>query len=301
MAINESFAEASNLLVYGSMGAYTLSMFTFATAFAQGRDREINPENGRKAGNIAMSLSWLGTILLGAGVLMRGLSAGRVPWGNMYEFSITGTFGIMLVFMVASLKRDLRWLGLFIILPALLTLGLAITVLYTESAQLIPALKSYWLLIHVSAAIVSAGVFTIGASVSVLQLMVSRVESRVAAGLSPGRFESVARRVPSSKVLDLFSYKLHAFVFPLWTFTVVAGAIWARSAWGRYWGWDPKETWSFITWVGYAAYLHARITVGWKGNRAAVVALIAFSTIIFNFFIVNIVFPGLHSYSGVNK
>ena len=301
MAINESFAQASNMFVYGSMAAYTFSMFTFATAFAQGRDRETNPENGRKAGNVAMSLSWLGTVLLAAGVLLRGLSAGRVPWGNMYEFSITGTLGIMAVFMVASLKRDLRWLGLFIIVPALLTLGLAITVLYTESAQLIPALKSYWLLIHVSAAIVSAGVFTVGASVSVLQLMVSRVESRVAAGLAPGRLESVARRVPSSKVLDLFSYKLHAFVFPLWTFTVVAGAIWARSAWGRYWGWDPKETWSFITWVGYAAYLHARITVGWKGNRAAWIALIAFSTVIFNFFVVNILFPGLHSYSGVDK
>ena len=301
MAINETFAQASNMFVYGAMGAYTLAMFSFAGAFAQGRDTETNPENGRKAGNIAMSLSWLGTALLGAGVLMRALSAGRVPWGNMYEFSITGTFGIMAVFLVVSLKRDLRWLGLFIILPALLTLGLAITVLYTESAQLIPALKSYWLLIHVSAAIVSAGIFTIGASVSILQLMVSRVERRVAEGQSPGRLEPVARRVPSSATLDLLSYKLHAFVFPLWTFTVVAGAIWARSAWGRYWGWDPKETWSFITWVGYAAYLHARITVGWKGNRAAVVALIAFSSIIFNFFIVNIVFPGLHSYSGVNK
>jgi cytochrome c-type biogenesis protein CcsB len=301
MAINETFAQASNMFVYGSMGAYTFAMFSFAASFAQGRDRETNPENGRKAGNISMSLSWLGTILLGAGVLLRGLSAGRVPWGNMYEFSITGTFGIMIVFLAVSLRRDVRWLGLFIILPALLTLGLAITVLYTESAQLIPALKSYWLLIHVSAAIVSAGVFTIGASVSILQLMASHVEQRIADGKEPGRLEKVARRVPSSQVLDLFSYKLHAFVFPLWTFTVVAGAIWARSAWGRYWGWDPKETWSFITWVGYAAYLHARITVGWKGNRAAYIALIAFSTIIFNFFIVNILFPGLHSYSGVNK
>ncbi|MEY2634241.1 MAG: c-type cytochrome biosis protein CcsB [Actinomycetota bacterium] len=298
MAINESYAQISNILVYGSMGAYTFAMFSFATSFAQGRDTEINPSNGRKAGNIAMSLTWLGTFILGAGVLFRGLSASRVPWGNMYEFSISGTFGVMLVLMLISLKRDIRWLGLFIILPALLSLGLAITVLYTESAQLIPALKSYWLLIHVSAAVVSAGVFSIGGVVTILQMMVSRVENRVAAGLTPGRFEAVARRVPNAEVLDVFAYKVHAFVFPLWTFTVVAGAIWARSAWGRYWGWDPKETWAFITWVGYAAYLHARITVGWKGNRAAWIALAAFATFIFNYFIVNFFFQGLHVYSG---
>ena len=299
MAINETFAQASNMFVYGSMGAYTFAMFSFAASFAQGRDRETNPENGRKAGNISMSLSWLGTILLGAGVLLRGLSAGRVPWGNMYEFSITGTFGIMIVFLAVSLRRDVRWLGLFIILPALLTLGLAITVLYTESAQLIPALKSYWLLIHVSAAIVSAGVFTIGASVSILQLMASHVEQRIADGKEPGRLEKVARRVPSSQVLDLFSYKLHAFVFPLWTFTVVAGAIWARSAWGRYWGWDPKETWAFITWVAYAAYLHARVTVGWRGRRAAWLCIFAGSTFLFNYVYVNVWGTGKHTYSGL--
>ena len=298
MAINESYAQVSNLLVYGSMGAYTLAMFGFATSFAQGRDVSINPSSGRKAGNIAMSLTWLGTAVLGAGVLFRGLSAGRVPWGNMYEFSISGTFGLMLVLCWLSLKRDIRWLGLFIILPALLSLGLAITVLYTESSQLIPALKSYWLIIHVSAAVVSAGVFSIGGVVTMLQIMVSRVEKRIAAGLTPGRFEPVARRVPDAETLDVFAYKVHAFVFPLWTFTVVAGAIWARSAWGRYWGWDPKETWAFITWVGYAAYLHARITVGWKGDKAAWIALAAFATFIFNYFIVNFFFEGLHVYSG---
>jgi cytochrome c-type biogenesis protein CcsB len=300
MSVNESLAQASNIFVYGSMAAYTVSMFAFAVSFAQGRDVDTHPENGRRAGNIAMSVTWLGTGLLLVGVVLRGLSVGRAPWGNMYEFSITGTLGVMVVYLLFSLKRDVRWLGLFTVLPALLSLGLAITVLYTEAAQLIPALKSYWLLIHVSAAIISGGVFTLGASISILQLMVSRVEARVAAGQSPGAFEAVARRVPNSSTLDLLAYKAHAFVFPLWTFTVVAGAIWARSAWGRYWGWDPKETWSFITWVGYAAYLHARVTVGWRGNRAAVLALIAFSTFIFNYFIVNLLFEGLHSYAGVD-
>ena len=298
MAVNESLAQASNMFVYGSMGAYAVAMFGFATSFAQGRDKETDATKGRKAGNIAMSLTWLGTLFLGIGVLLRGVSAGRVPWGNMYEFSITGTFGLMAVLLALSLKRDLRWLGLFIVIPALLSLGLAVTVLYTESAQLIPALKSYWLLIHVTAAIVSAGFFVIGAVLTTLQLITAHVEQRVAEGKPAGRWEFVSRRVPASTVLDRLAYQAHAFVFPLWTFTVVAGAIWARSAWGRYWGWDPKETWAFITWVGYAAYLHARITIGWKGTRASIIALIAFSTFIFNYFIVNFFFQGLHVYSG---
>ncbi|MCX6403178.1 MAG: c-type cytochrome biogenesis protein CcsB [Actinobacteria bacterium] len=298
MSVNQTYAELSNMFVYGAMAVYTFAMFAFAASFAQGRDKESNPLNGRKSGNIAMSLSWLGTVVLAGGVLLRGLSAGRVPWGNMYEFSITGTFGVMAVLLVYSLKKDVRWFGLFIILPALLSLGLAVTVLYTESAQLIPALKSYWLLIHVSAAVVSAGMFAIGGVLTILQLLVDREERRLAEGLKPSRMQAITARVPNSQELDLLSYKVHAFVFPLWTFTVVAGAIWARSAWGRYWGWDPKETWAFVTWVGYAAYLHARITVGWKGNRAAYIALIAFLTFIFNYFFVNFFFAGLHVYSG---
>lgn len=298
MPINETFAQLSNIFVYGSMAVYTFAMFAFAASFAQGRDKESKPENGRKAGNIAMSLSWLGTIILGIGVLLRGFSASRVPWGNMYEFSITGTFGVMAVLLIYSFKRDVRWFGLFIIIPALLSLGLAVTVLYTESAQLIPALKSYWLIIHVSAAVASAGLFAIGGVLTILQLLVDGEERRLEAGRAPTRMKWLTERVPNSKELDLLSYKVHAFVFPLWTFTVVAGAIWARSAWGRYWGWDPKETWAFITWVGYAAYLHARITIGWKGNRAAYIALIAFLTFIFNYFFVNFFFTGLHVYSG---
>lgn len=296
--IDQTLAQISNFLVYGAMAAFTVGMFAFATSFAQSRSIEVELVSGRKSGNIGMSVSWLGTFLLAAAVVTRGLAAGRVPWGNMYEFSLAATLGVMLVFLVTSLRRNVRWLGLFVVLPALLSLGLAITVLYTEAAQLIPALKSYWLLIHVTAAIVSAGVFVLGAVLVTLQLIADRVEKRTKAGLPAGKFAAISKRVPDSKTLDLFAYKVHAFAFPLWTFTVVAGAIWARSAWGRYWGWDPKETWSFITWVGYAAYLHARVTVGWKGNKAAYLALFAFGTFIFNYFLVNFFFTGLHSYAG---
>ena len=150
MAINRTLAEYSNTFVYMSMFVLALALFVFAFAFSQTRDE--TKVASRKSGNIAMSLTWLSTLLLLIGVVLRGLSAGRAPWGNMYEYSITGTLLALIVFLVYSLKRDIRWLGLFVVIPALLSLGLAITVLYSESAQLIPALKSYWLIIHVFAA-----------------------------------------------------------------------------------------------------------------------------------------------------
>lgn len=312
MAINESFAMASNDFVYGAMAAYAVSMFAFAASFATNRQRtealvgtgsgvaiaDRPTEPSRRAGNIGLSTMWLGTIFLAAGVVLRGLSAGRVPWGNMYEFAITGALGIAAAYLALSLKRDLRWLGLFIVTPLLLILGAAITVFYVDSAQLIPALRSYWLVIHVGAAVICAGAFTAGAALTVLHMIVARVDARVEAGKEPGRWAFVARRVPDAGTLDTFAYRVHAFAFPLWTFSVIAGAIWARYAWSRYWGWDPKETWAFITWVCYAAYLHARATAGWKGSKAGTLALIAYATFIFNFTLVNLVFAGLHSYSG---
>jgi cytochrome c-type biogenesis protein CcsB len=174
----------------------------------------------------------------------------------------------------------------------LLTLGLAVTVLYTDAEQLQPALQSYWLVIHVVAAVTSAGTFTVGAAINVLYLLRDRAERRGQAGVG------VARRLPAAAELDRLAYRVHAFVFPLWTFAVIAGAIWAENAWGRYWGWDPKETWAFITWVVYAAYLHARATAGWKGRRAAAIALAGFGCFLFNYFVINLVITGLHSYAG---
>ncbi|MFN8168400.1 MAG: c-type cytochrome biogenesis protein CcsB [Candidatus Nanopelagicales bacterium] len=329
MDVNVTLATYSNYLVYGAMAAYTVSMFAFAWSLASMRGRDLVPavavpasaeagsvavatkvattvggpqdgamEPGRRAGNIAMSVMWLGTILLGLGVLLRGLSVGRAPWGNMYEFSITGAFGIALVFLVLSLKRDLRWLGIFVVIPVLLTLGAAVTFLYTDAAQLVPALRNYWLIIHVSAAVVCGGAFCVAAAVTLLFLVADSGERRALAG-KPYRLRWLASRLPESTKLDAMAYRITAFMFPLWTFTIVAGAIWAENAWGRYWGWDPKETWAFITWVAYAAYLHARATAGWKGRKAAVIGLVAFGCFLFNYFGVNILITGLHSYAGV--
>ena len=128
--------------------------------------------------NIGMSLTWLSFFTLLLGVVLRGVWAGRVPWGNMYEFSITAALGILGVFLGMSIRRDLRWLGLFVVTPALLRLGLAVTVLYTEAAQLVPALKSYWLVIHVSAAIICSGAFTFAAATAGLSLVRGRLERK---------------------------------------------------------------------------------------------------------------------------
>lgn len=334
MTVNESLAQISNGLVYASMAVYAGSFLGFAASFAARRvdtesagqldkakavadvrevkasagsstttltktvevtaDEELPP--GRRAGNIAMSLMWLATGLLLAGVIARGFSAGRVPWGNMYEYSISSALAIAAVYLIMSIKRDLRWLGVFVVGAVLLTLGAAVTVLYTDSAQLVPALKSVWLVIHVLAAIICGGAFTIGAAITVMYLVRDRAEQKANGAAVTGWFAS---RVPDAQRLDQMAYRINAFVFPLWTFAVIAGAIWAENAWGRYWGWDPKETWAFITWVIYAGYLHARATAGWRGRKAAVICLLGFVAFIINYFGVNFFASGLHSYAGV--
>ncbi len=290
------------------MGVYTLAFFAHAyeTAWAvrapQGKEGErtegsllvktLDYTRTEKAGRIATAFIILGFLLLFAGVISRGISAGRVPWGNMYEFSITGALAFTGAYLIALRKYDLRWLGLPVSIFVLLILGTAITVLYRPSAPLVPALKSYWLVIHVSAAIMSGGVFLLANTIAAAYLYLDSMEQK-------GERKAWAKRLPSLEVLDQLSYRLVAFVFPLWTFAVIAGAIWAEHAWGRYWGWDPKETWAFITWVAYAAYLHARVTVGWRGRKAAWLCLFAGSTFLFNYIYINIWGTGKHTYSGL--
>nr|WP_206322265.1 c-type cytochrome biogenesis protein CcsB [Streptomyces sp. HNM0575] len=258
-------------------------------------------EQGDLYGRIAVSLTTLAFLLHVAGVLARSLSVQRAPWGNMYEFSTAFSMvavGAYLGFLVA--KKNVRWIGLPLVTTVLLDLGLAVTVLYTDSEQLVPALHSYWLWIHVSLAITCGALFYLGFVSTALYLFRDRYETKLLAGGTPGGFAtSVLERLPSSTSLDRFAYRINAAVFPFWTFTIVAGAIWAGDAWGRYWGWDPKEVWSFITWVAYACYLHARATAGWKGRKAAYLALLAFACFLFNYYGVNIFFNGKHSYAGV--
>jgi cytochrome c-type biogenesis protein CcsB len=296
--MSRSWAFVSNYLVYSAMAVYTLSFIAHAieTAWAvkvpNSTTKTMDYTRTEKVARIATAMMILGFVLLFAGVIARGVSAGRVPWGNMYEFSITGALAFTGAYLGALRKYDLRWLGLLISISVLLTLGTAVTVLYVPSAPLVPALKSPWLVIHVSAAIISGGVFLLSNVIATAYLHLDKMESK-------GERTGWAKRLPSLEVLDQLSYRLVAFVFPLWTFAVIAGAIWAESAWGRYWGWDPKETWAFITWVAYAAYLHARVTIGWRGRRAAWLCLFAGSTFLFNYVYVNVWGTGKHTYSGL--
>lgn len=332
MGNSVTLAEYSNMFVYSSMAVFAIAFFLFTISMAkrtvvkpaavksnakvpvgvgasggasnsdlsEGEVPETvvegSTDNGRRVGNIAFALTWLATALLAAGIVSRGLSAGRPPWGNMYEYSLMIGFVASLLFLVLSLKTDVRWLGVLITGAVLLILGVAVTVLYTESAPLVPALKSYWLVIHVLSITIASGAFTVGAMVTVLYLVRERAERKAGTAELTSGFVS---KLPKAERLDTLSYRIYAFTFPLWTFAVIAGAIWAEAAWGRYWGWDPKETWAFITWVVFAGYLHARATAGWSGRKAAIIALVGFVTIIFNYFFVNFVASGLHSYAGV--
>lgn len=319
----ESVAQISNNLLYSAMVVYAVAMYCYAAELAFGSrartsesalvrasgqadtsyddsgvpvgQREDRRGKAERLGRIAVSLTTLAFGLHLASVVARGVSAGRAPWGNMFEFSVTGSLAVTGVYLVLLARRDVRYLGVFVMLPVLLTLGMAVAVLYTESAQLVPALKSVWLVIHVSAAMIASGILTIAFSQTICYLVQERRERSPVEQRSP----SFMDRLPSAAVLDRSAYRMHAFAFPIWTFAVIAGAIWAENAWGRYWGWDPKETWAFITWMVYATYLHARATAGWRGRKAAYVALLGYSTFLFNYLVVNIWLVGFHSYAGV--
>ncbi len=260
-------------------------------------------ERGDLAGRIAVSLTVLGVLLNAGGVLSRGLSVMRWPWGNMYEFSCAFALSTVSAYLILlAARKNVRWLGLPVVLTAVLTLGLATSVLYTDSEQLVPALHSYWLGIHVTTAIICGGAFHAAFATTALYVGKDSYEKRAAQGIEGGPLgtsASIWQRLPAAATLDKLSYRINAIVFPLWTFTIIAGAIWAEAAWGKYWEWDPKETWSFITWVAYACYLHARATAGWKGRKAAYLALLAFACFVFNYYGVNIFVTGKHSYAGV--
>ena len=287
------WAYLSNDLIYVALFAYAFSFlgYAFATAFSV-KPGGIDRSTTKRSNRIATIFFIIATAALTLGVIARGLSATRVPWGNMYEFSITGALTFAIAYLIIGRKYDLRWLGLPITILILIILGTAITLLYRPSAPLVPALQSTWLVVHVAAAIFSGGLFLLSNTVASAYLWIDRMERR------GGRSE-FAKRLPSLEVLDQLSYRLVAFVFPLWTFAIIAGAIWAEAAWGRYWGWDPKETWSFITWILYAAYLHARVTAGWKGRKAAWLSLIAGSSYLFNYVYINVWGAGRHTYSGL--
>lgn len=249
-----------------------------------------------RVGTSLMVLAWLFHLVA---TVTRGFANGHVPWANLYEFSMIGTLLITAVYLVMLTRVDLRFLGSFISGLVLVLLGAAAANFYVEVTPLAEPLKSVWLIIHVFVASLSVGVFALAFALSGMQLMQSRRERRLAEGVEkPG--PGFLRTLPTALSMENLAYRFAVVGFILWTFTLIAGSIWAQDAWGRYWGFDVKETWTFIIWVLYAGYIHARSTRGWRGNPSAWLSITGFAAVIFNFTIVNIFFKGLHAYSGLS-
>lgn len=248
---------------------------------------------------IGTSLTVLGFVFHLAAAVTRGIAAGRVPWANLYEFAMMGTLLIVAVFLVVLTRLDLRFLGTFITGLVVVLLGLGATNFYVDVSPLMDPLKSVWLVIHVFVASLATAFFALAFALSVIQLMQSRRERLVAEGAAktgPG----FLRTFPNAVRLESLAYMFTIIGFILWTFTLIAGSIWAYYAWSRFWGFDVKETWTFVIWVIYAGYIHARATRGWRGNPSAWLAIVGFSAVIFNFTVVNVFFKGLHAYSGLS-
>jgi cytochrome c-type biogenesis protein CcsB len=233
------------------------------------------------------------------GVITRGLAVHRIPWGDMYEFVTALTCVAVIFFLGLMIRYKAYYLGLFVMGAVVIALGLAQTVIYTAAGPLVPALQSYWLSIHVTAMTVATGTYFVAAVLGVVYLFTARYARLVAAG-GAAASTGIMRRLPAPDVLDRLAYRTVMFAFPIWTFGIIAGAIWADQAWGRYWGWDPTETWAFITWVVYACFLHARATAGWRGKKAQIIQLVGFCCLIFNLVGVSLFVTGLHSYAGLN-
>ncbi|MBS2938485.1 cytochrome c biogenesis protein CcsA [Nocardioides sp. J2M5] len=299
-------ARWSDTLVTTALAIFSLALVAYALTAALTRARAgrarldpavvgpagaVQPSDGpllneHRAGAVSRSataLMVLGTVSLSLAVVARGLAAGRAPWGNMYEFGLTGAASVAVAFLVLSRGRAISSLAPWTVAIVLVLLGVSVTSLYTPVDDLVPVLNSRWLVVHVAAAIIAGGLFTIGAVATVAHLV---------------RQWRNKGDAPADDQLSELAHTVHLVAFPIWTFAVIAGAVWAENAWGRYWGWDPKETWAFITWVFYAAHLHALSTVGWR-RRAGLLAVAGFLAFLFNFFGVNIWIPGLHSYAGV--
>jgi cytochrome c-type biogenesis protein CcsB len=339
MPANLGLAHLSNAFLIVALLCYSLAVLAFAGDFAFGRRRgaaagrqararvpelvgvgadggapgDVAPADSPAPGSASRSRPepasrWIRAALVATtvglaahvlGVITRGLAVHRIPWGDMYEFVTALTCVAVIFFLGLMIRYKAYYLGLFVMGAVVIALGLAQTVIYTAAGPLVPALQSYWLSIHVTAMTVATGTYFVAAVLGVVYLFAARQARLVTAGGSASSTR-IMRKLPAPDVLDRLAYRTVMFAFPIWTFGIIAGAIWADQAWGRYWGWDPTETWAFITWVVYACFLHARATAGWRGKKAQIIQLIGFGCLIFNLVGVSLFVTGLHSYAGLN-
>ena len=252
-----------------------------------------------RVGRAGLAVVYLGIGLLLACIVLRGLATLRVPWGNMYEFINLTCFSGLVAGAIVLRRPQYRALWVFLLVPVLILLTVSGRWLYANAAPVMPALQSYWLPIHVSVVSLGSGVFLVAGVASILFLLRTSRLGDPDPENTAGALGRVVQRLPDPRTLDRIAYRTTIFAFPVFGFGVIFGAIWAEEAWGRYWGWDPKETVSFIAWVVYAAYLHARSTAGWRDRKAAWINVVGFVAMVFNLFFVNLVTVGLHSYAGV--
>jgi cytochrome c-type biogenesis protein CcsB len=255
----------------------------------------VSPRAVQLAGQVGLGFTvaaWLAQV---GCVLTRGFAAHRVPWGNMYEFVLAVCLVGATAWLILLWRRPtVRPLGLYAALLLALLLGIDGMLLYTSVGPLQPVLNSYWLKIHVTAAVTASGIFLVGFVVAALALI------RYGHEAGKDRFPyTLGARLPAAANLERLTFRLHALAFPVWTFAIICGAIWAEAAWSRYWSWDPKETWSFIAWVIYAGYLHARATPSVKRTVTLWIAVLGWAAMMVNLFAINLVVSGLHSYAGV--
>ncbi|HVV18776.1 MAG TPA: c-type cytochrome biogenesis protein CcsB [Pseudonocardiaceae bacterium] len=329
MPVNETLAHNSTYAYTAAVTIYVLSMFFYLAEQAFGKKvakAKAKPAKARqlvtaggttvttsavpdddpvdtgtpgnrplaeRLGRMGVALTVLGAIVHLASIVLRGLAVHRWPLGNMYEFMSFVCLIAVAAWLILLRRFQIRRLGAFVLIPVFILMFLGGTVLYTQAEPVQPALQSYWLVIHVTVVSTACGILLVPGVASVMFLI------RGAYDRNPEQFTRIGSRLPSTATLDRLAYRTTIFGFPLFTFGVICGAIWAESAWGRFWGWDPKETTAFVAWVVYAAYLHSRATAGWRGNRAAIINIVGFAVMIFNLFFINLVTTGLHSYAGV--
>ena len=252
--------------------------------------------NARKWAGMTQALVWVGVALHLVAFVTRGLAAGRFPLGNLYEYILFMTAVIMVVAAVVVQRKNWHTVWPWLLFPMVIAMFLNSTVFHMQAAPVVPALQSYWMPVHVSTVSIGASVGLVSGAFALLYLL----RMRQPRGEEHGFLGAILRPLPDAKTLDQIAYKTAVVTLPLFGIGIVFGAIWAEVAWGRFWGWDAKETVSMITWILYAAYLHARATAGWKSTAAAWINVFAMAMTIFNMTYVNTVVAGLHSYAGLN-
>ena len=247
---------------------------------------------GPGIGATATWLAAVGWAANTAALILRGVEAGHVPWANQFESMCLVAWGVIFVYLIFERVYGIRVLGAFVVPVGFLAIGAAslLPYRYRAAEPLVPALQSYWIWIHVTVTMIAYAAFAVAGGLAVAYLVKERSERR---GVRGGMME----RFPESDVLDELTFRAIAVGFPLLALGIILGAVWARYAWGGYWSWDPKETWSLITWFVYAAYLHARMSHGWRGKKMAVFAVVGFFVVVFCYWGVNFVLSGLHSYA----